>query len=322
MFIKMKILIVSGFLGAGKTTFIKHLIRKSGIRAVIMENEYGENDLDSRELEQNIPNKDDIKILEFMEGCVCCSMKDSFVNSVMTVYCALEPEFLIVEPTGVGRLSNILKNLKPLLNEKIRLLKPIVVLSPGTYDLNKTKWPELYTDQIANASVVVFTKGEREDPTILESIYDKVHTINPDCEIVSQHYNLCSKEWWLSLMELPANSHCKIQEFPKEEGFSHLTLKDVFIQSPSELVKLLEDCIRGKFGSIVRAKGTLKTKGEMLRFDLADRQYAITGSQDIKTQVVFIGKDIDKKALSRRLASKLDTRTRKLEEKALRRFTH
>ena len=82
----MKILIVSGFLGAGKTTFIKHLVRRSGIRPVIMENEYGQNDLDAEELEKSLPEKKDIKILEFMEGCVCCTMKDSFVNSVFTVF--------------------------------------------------------------------------------------------------------------------------------------------------------------------------------------------------------------------------------------------
>ena len=106
----MKILIVSGFLGAGKTTFIKELVRRSGTRPVIMENEYGENNLDATELEQSLSAQKEMKILEFMEGCVCCTKKDSFVNSVLTVFSGLDPEYLVIEPTGVGRLSNILQN--------------------------------------------------------------------------------------------------------------------------------------------------------------------------------------------------------------------
>jgi hypothetical protein len=66
---------------------------------------------------------------------------------------------------------------------------------------------------------------------------------------------------------------------------------------------LLEDCLRGRFGRIVRAKGILPVGGEMLRFDLADRQYAVTGSPDGKTQLVFIGTALDMEALCRRLGT-------------------
>ena len=138
----MKILIVSGFLGAGKTTFIKELIRHTAVRPVIMENEYDETDLDSQDLKQSVTEKEgmqqsvpaqkDMQILEFMEGCVCCTMKDRFVNSVLTIFSGIDPEYLVIEPTGVGRLSNILKNLKPILHDNISLLKPVVVLAPLT----------------------------------------------------------------------------------------------------------------------------------------------------------------------------------------------
>ena len=128
----MKILIVSGFLGAGKTTFIKELIRHTAVRPVIMENEYGETDLDSQDLKQSVPAQKDMQILEFMEGCVCCTMKDRFVNSVLTIFSGIDPEYLVIEPTGVGRLSNILKNRKPILHDNISLLKPVVVLVPLT----------------------------------------------------------------------------------------------------------------------------------------------------------------------------------------------
>ena len=137
----MKILIISGFLGAGKTTFIKELIRRTGIRPVVLENEYGRNNIDALDLQQSQQNSGDLRVLEFMEGCVCCTMKDSFVNSVLTIFTGLTPDYLIVEPTGVGRLSNILENLRPLLHGGVSLLRPVVVLSPPTYQQNMAEWP-------------------------------------------------------------------------------------------------------------------------------------------------------------------------------------
>lgn len=301
----MKILIVSGFLGAGKTTFIKQLVRRSGIHPVIMENEYGQNDLDAKDLEQSLPKKKEIKILEFMEGCVCCTMKDSFVNSVMTVFCGLEPEYLVVEPTGVGRLGSIVENLKPLLNDKISLLKPVVVLSPRSYDSNMAEFPSLYSDQIANAGVVVFSKGEQEDPDFLKDIAQKVRTINPRAEIVAEHYSNKEDSWWRALADAESEVYSNRQDKGESESFSQMTLHKASVLSPSELVVLLEDCLRGVFGRIVRAKGVLSAGKEMLRFDLADRQYAITGSaedNDLQsTQVVFIGTDLDPQALCTRL---------------------
>ena len=303
----MKILIVSGFLGAGKTTFIKELIRRSGTRPVIMENEYGETDLDAQELTRSLPRslpeQKEMKILEFMEGCVCCTMKDSFVNSVLTVFSALDPEYLIVEPTGVGRLSSILENLRPILHDKIRLLQPTVVLSPRTYGANMAQWPQLYSDQVANAGVVVFSKGEREDPDFLADTAARVRAINPRAEIVSEHYSRRPDAWWRALMELPAEVPAAMRETPEGEGFSQLSLQTAGLHRPSELVVLLEDCLRGVFGRIVRAKGVLPVGGELLRFDLADRQYAVTGAPEGDSQCVFIGTDLDTEGLCLRLSA-------------------
>ena len=299
----MKILIVSGFLGAGKTTFIKELIRRSGTRPVILENEYGENSLDAQELSQSLPERREMKILEFMEGCVCCTMKDSFVNSVLTVFSGLDPEYLVIEPTGVGRLSSIIDNLRPILHDNIRLLQPVVVLPPRSYRSNMAEWPQLYGDQVASAGVVVFSKGEQEDPAVLEDTAGRVRAVNPNAEIVSEHYSLRPDAWWRALMDLPAEVPAAAQGSPEEEGFSQLSFRTARLSRPSELITLLEDCLRGEFGHVVRAKGVLPAGGELLRFDLADRLYAVTGAPDGESQCVFIGTDLDGEALYRRLGT-------------------
>mgnify|MGYP000178811514 CR=1 FL=1 len=91
---QMKVLVVSGFLGAGKTTFIKTMAQCSGQDFCILENEYGEVDVDTALLKEETEN---INVWEMTEGCICCSMKQSFASSLLTISGALDPEYLIVE---------------------------------------------------------------------------------------------------------------------------------------------------------------------------------------------------------------------------------
>ena len=319
----MNILIVSGFLGAGKTTFIKELIKRTGTNPVVLENEYGDNSIDAKELRGvdvaagadpgaagadaagsgtdsgSAPKK--LEILEFMEGCVCCTMKDSFVNSVLTIYSGLSPEYLIVEPTGVGKLSNIINNLKPILHGDVKLLNPIVVIAPRSYRQNMNEWEELYKDQVANASTVIFSKCENESPDMLAETTEAIRKINQNANIISTHYTQKSDEWWKSLLSITADDVETVESDGDSIEFSQLTLRSASLKNPGELVVLLEDCLHGNFGHIARAKGTIPVGGETLRFDLADNLYSISGSPIEDNECVFIGTHLDKLSICSRL---------------------
>ncbi len=301
----MQILIVSGFLGAGKTTFIKEFLKRTDKRPVIMENEYGSNNLDSLELKSSTSKTKDFKVLEFMEGCVCCTMKDSFVNSVMTIYSGLSPEYLIIEPTGVGKLSSIMENLKPILDKVMFLAEPIVVLSPHAFNRNMKEWPELYTDQIKNAGKIVFSKCENTDADIIAAVTAEIKKINPDAETVSTHYSKKGDFWWDGLFSNSGEpTRIKTDALPGADGaetFSQVSIKKGKLCNPAFLISLMEDCLRGEYGHVVRAKGTVRVNEEMLRFDLADGCYAISGSDDETAQCVFIGEEPDENKLKDRL---------------------
>ncbi len=301
----MNILIVSGFLGAGKTTFIKELIRRTGTSPVILENEYGNNSIDAEELKVANTSEKKLEILEFMEGCVCCTMKDSFVNSVLTVYSGLSPEYLIIEPTGVGKLSNIINNIKPILHGDITLLKPVVIITPRSFKQNMNEWEALYKDQIANAKIVVFSKCENESPSVLDNTEEAVRKINPDAEIIKTHYSQKDDDWWKSVMNLSAGDTDAIESEGSASDFTQITLDDAHLSNPAELIILLEDCLKGEFGHIARAKGNIPVGGETLRFDLADGLYSISGSPAKDNQCVFIGKPLDKVLISKRLQGTL-----------------
>ncbi|MBP5158802.1 MAG: hypothetical protein ILP10_00715, partial [Lachnospiraceae bacterium] len=234
----MKILIVSGFLGAGKTTFIKELIRRSGTRPVVLENEYGENSIDARDLKssESSGNSGKPEILEFMEGCVCCTMKDSFINSVLTVFSGLSPDYLVVEPTGVGRLSNIIANLKPILHDNISLLKPVVVLSPRSYEANMKEWPELYRDQVAFAQTVIFSKCESDPPEVIAHTVAKIREINKDARIIDRHYTGQDDEFWKALMEVEAEEAPEASAESGESDFTQITIDNAQLTNPAELI--------------------------------------------------------------------------------------
>ena len=299
----MKILIVSGFLGAGKTTFIKEMIEKTKKNLVILENEYGQNNIDSKELSGNGPS--DFKLLEFMEGCVCCTQKDKFSNTILTISAGLDPEYLVVEPTGVGKLSNIIAAIKKVMYEKIILLNPIVVVSPRGFKDNMAEFPEIYTDQLRYAGTVVLSKIENEDINVINEVADKIHEINPSADIITEHYSRMDNAWWESLLSCEDSLD---EDIAKTEEASELMSVDINLASfdgISELVIFLEDALRGTFGFIARAKGVIKVGNEWIRFDLADKMYSIVGEQSVKpkTQSVFFGKDIDKEHLMDRLNS-------------------
>ena len=291
----MKILIVSGFLGAGKTTFIRELIRRTGKQIAVLENEFGDTDLDSRSLSGG-----KVDVMEISEGCVCCTKREGFFNSVITIAAAVDPEYLVVEPSGVARLSNILSNLQKAQYENIRLLPPVVLLPPAGFRANMTQYPEICTDQIENAGHILFTKAEQEDPVILDSVAEELRKLNADAEIVTEHYSRRETDWWLSLLQ--DERVVPLTESGGEESaeLETVAFSDVSLHNPAELIVMLEDILRREYGDIVRAKGVVSIRGEYVRFDVADRRYAILGDPDYDgdTQCVFIGRELDRMKLN------------------------
>ena len=180
----MKILIVSGFLGAGKTTLIKEMAKKTKRDFVIMENEYGDVDIDS-----NVLKDEGMNIWELTEGCVCCTMKKDFASSILTIANSLDPEYLIVEPTGVAKLSNIIKNIKQIEYDRITLLKPITIIDGNAFDSFISSYDDIYIDQLINTSKIIISKMESKDKEDNEELVKKIKNIlkknDRDIDIIS-----------------------------------------------------------------------------------------------------------------------------------------
>lgn len=302
----MKVLVVSGFLGAGKTTFITAMARRSRQKFVVMENELGAVGVDGGLLSSSLGKG--VDVLELTEGCICCSMKADFATSVLTIENALEPECLLVEPTGVGMLSRIMDNLSKIAYERIELLRPVTILDSLNCRMHAREFPEIFADQLAAAGVVVFSKAENlpsEERAALESM---VRQHAPAAEVTTQPYESQPPGWWDGLWRRALNG--RILQSPAEAAAPDLTtasLMQARVASPFVMAAFLENLLRGRFGSIVRAKGTVGTSRGALRFDAAGGQYCLAGAgnpapEDIRA--VFIGRNPDMRALRETLGGR------------------
>ena len=290
----MKVLVISGFLGAGKTTFIKALAERTHRDFAVMENEYGDVNIDSQVLREG---SEKLNIWELTEGCICCSMKSDFATSVLTIANTVDPEYLIVEPTGVGMLSKVLENLSGIQYEKIRLLSPVTLVDGHSFDHYLKEYPEIYLDQLKSAGTILISKMESASPEELSTLREKISALAPQAEILSDHYSLQEDSWFDALLQrsltgeiLPGND--------LSADLENLGLTDVSLPSPDALLLLMNGVVSGLFGNICRSKGYLKAGESWLRFDTADRTYSITGCAPMEdSRAVFIGKDLKRSFL-------------------------
>ena len=291
----MKILIISGFLGAGKTTFIKELAKRTKKEIAIFENEYGTSGVDGDILKESTK----VNIWELTEGCICCSVKGDFAASVLTIANTVNPEYLVIEPTGVAMLSNLIINLKQIEYEHIKLMAPIVIVDALSLERYKNEFPEIYKDQIEFADTIIFSKSENLSENEKEKLGIEVKSINNSCNIVSDHYSTQPDSWWDSLLlkYLDGTVDIPIKDETAEMPDS-FSLNNISVRSVEKFIIFLENLIRGLYGNVFRAKGSFSIRGLNLRFDVADNRYLVElDTDEISDKVVFIGNDIKKQKI-------------------------
>ena len=289
----MKILVVSGFLGAGKTTFIQELVRRTGRDFAIYENEYGQADIDARRLRQD----SDLKVWESTENCICCSGKQDFATSVLTISNTIDPEYLIVEPTGVAKLQSILDNVNQVAWERISLLAPVTVVDAVSWQNQRTDFPEIFDNQLSAAASAVISKLAPGSEDAAEPIKQLAAEINPQAEVIAESsYADIPDEWWNALLTRALDgSVLKDAAGDEDEGpdLETMALTHAELPSPTHLIWLLDAASAGVFGKLARAKGTLPCGNQWVKFDLVERAWAITGDEpQEESRCVFIGRDL------------------------------
>lgn len=289
----MKILVVSGFLGAGKTTFIEHITKKIDKKFAILENEYGEVGIDG-----DLLKKDYEKIWEMTEGCICCSMKSNFANSIMTISNSIDVDVLIVEPTGVGMLSSVMNNIKKVEYDRIEILEPITIVDPNCIDRYSQEYSEIFVDQIKNSRFVVLSKtSDKSEEDVLLAV-NKIKNINPDACVYAKEYDDFSDDWWEDILNKNWNFENLKGGSSSQNNIENIGFKNVCFQDMMTFNSYMSAIMSKRFGSVIRAKGFLPIDGKWVKMDIVGDRYSLVEIEPMKeSKLIFIGSNLNKEDL-------------------------
>ena len=186
----LKIDIVSGFLGAGKTTFIERLLKTQlkDEKVVLIENEYGEVSVDT-----DILKDTKIEIRELSQGCICCSLVGDFSKSLKTIIDTYNPDRILIEPSGVGKLSDIIKAVAETgLQENVNSL--VCLVDAKKAKMYERNFGEFFVDQIESAHTVILSRTDIAKEEVIETAVQIVRKHNDKAVVVTTPIHSLSDE--------------------------------------------------------------------------------------------------------------------------------
>ena len=201
----IKVDIISGFLGAGKTTFIKALIEKvfRGEKIVLIENEFGEIGIDSRFM-QNCG----IEVTEMNSGCICCTLVGDFAEALKKVAAEFEPDRIIIEPSGVGKLSDVAAAVAEIQESAgMELDGKITVVDGKKVKMYMKNFGEFYNDQIEHAGTIVVSRTQMMDEDRLSECMHLIREKNEHAAVITTPWDQLSGEIIQSALDAHDHDH-------------------------------------------------------------------------------------------------------------------
>ena len=195
-----KIDIVSGFLGAGKTTLIKKLLAEafSGEKLVLIENEFGEISIDGGFLKES-----GVQISEISSGCICCSLVGDFGKALVDVQKQFDPDRILIEPSGVGKLSDVILAVENTVKDvpEMKLNSFVTVADASKVKVYMKNFGEFYNNQIETAGTIILSRTQKVSPEKLQAAAALLREKNPDAAIITTPWDELSGQTILAAME-------------------------------------------------------------------------------------------------------------------------
>jgi G3E family GTPase len=223
-----KIDIISGFLGAGKTTFIKKMLEESfkDEQIVLIENEFGEVGIDGGFLKDA-----GIEITEMNSGCICCSLVGDFATNLHEVIHKFHPDRILIEPSGVGKLSDVMKSVIDIeAQEDVKLNALVTVVNALKASKQMKAFGEFFNNQIEYATTVILSRSQNATPEQLEFCVKQIQSLNPKAAIITTDWSAITGAQILKVIEgqdnlemktLAEARHAKDEEEHEHEHHHH-----------------------------------------------------------------------------------------------------
>ncbi len=213
-----KIDIFSGFLGAGKTTLIKKLIKEaySGEKIVLIENEFGEIGIDGGFMEDA-----GIEVTEMNSGCICCSLVGDFGKALIKVLKEYNPDRILIEPSGVGKLSDVIRAVKEIECEGAALNSYSAVADAKKCKMYMKNFGEFFNDQIESASSIILSHTDNLSSEKIEECIKLLRTKNEKAQIIASSWDVLSGKAILEAIENTHTLEDEINSLKEEHHICH-----------------------------------------------------------------------------------------------------
>ena len=213
-----KIDIYSGFLGAGKTTLIKKMIQEAyaGQKLVLIENEFGEIGIDGGFLQEA-----GINITEMNSGCICCSLVGDFGKALEQVITEYNPDRIVIEPSGVGKLSDVIGAVEKVTNENVTLGYTVAVCDAGKVKVYMKNFGEFYNNQIETASTIILSRTDSVPQNKLDASVALIREHNDKATIVTTPWAQLTGAQLLEAMEGQATLAAELAKLEEEHKHHH-----------------------------------------------------------------------------------------------------
>ena len=213
-----KIDIYSGFLGAGKTTLIKKMIQEAyaGQKLVLIENEFGEIGIDGGFLQDA-----GINITEMNSGCICCSLVGDFGKALEKVIAEYAPERIVIEPSGVGKLSDVVAAVQKVINDDVVLGYTVAVADAGKVKVYMKNFGEFYNNQIETASTIILSRTDAIPQAKLDTAVSLLREHNQEATIVVAPWHELTGAQLLEAMEGQASLAASLAALEEEHHHHH-----------------------------------------------------------------------------------------------------
>ena len=213
-----KVDIYSGFLGAGKTTLIKKMIAEGykGQKLVLIENEFGEIGIDGGFLQDA-----GINITEMNSGCICCSLVGDFGKALTKVINEYHPDRIIIEPSGVGKLSDVIGAVNKVTGPDVTLGYTVAVVDAGKVKVYTKNFGEFYNNQIETANTIILSRTQNVSEQKLDECVKLIRDHNPNAVLVTTPWDQLTGEQLMAAMEQKTSIAMELEELEKEAHEHH-----------------------------------------------------------------------------------------------------
>ena len=317
-----KIDIISGFLGAGKTTLIKKLLSEAfkGEQVVLIENEFGEIGIDGGFLKES-----GIEIREMNSGCICCSLVGDFGKSLREVVDTYHPDRILIEPSGVGKLSDVIKAVRDVQGDIDAQLNSFsTVVDVTKCRIYRKNFGEFFSNQIEYAGAVILSRTDKAKPEKVEESMALLRELNSKAPFITTPIAQLPGEKILETLESSKSLEEELLEeiiCPEcghhhehghhhhgHEGHHHAdevftswgreTIHTYTKEQISDILRTLEE--DGSYGNVLRAKGMVPgADGEWIYFDMVPEEYEVrAGAPEYTGRICVIGAELAEEKLA------------------------